>query len=920
MSKAKKPPPFYCPACGRKHRAAIDALKENPAARMLATCAQCGIQMSVGLKPDGALFAEAIAPTNAPTKATSITSKPTTNERTAMKRGSKASPGKTRTTRGSRDAKGRPSTQPGPKSNASKPSASNASASKQQRSPKATPTSDPNRYEIRDKIYDGSTTEVFRAFDTSTNREVAYKILKPDASETIQQRFLREIEAQANIRHPNIMPVFDRGMSADHRSYFTMELLREPVTLRQRVDALCYDKESDTRRHLDSRELRYFVKDILVPISKGIYVANVENGVIHRDLKPENVLIDGASGRPYVVDFGICDVVERKGGGSQIARAPSAKGAGIVGTPRYLPPEQVQGDSHARTDVWSLGALLFYLCAGEPPIAGASNISRAELSKRIEQMQRTLAKAEAAGDDSKAELCRSKLERMQDESLRTVDDIIRDAHRGNYITLPDETPEEVKAVIVKAMARDPARRYVNGRQFASDLEAWLGGSRVRAVSARGGKVAAKADARRAIRQHMGTGILALVGLLVGGAGAYALTRDVPRAPSSRVAAANSIVKATETRLPHLRQRLSAERLSPTEHRAWYERALRDVARAESWLANEPQTSGVVSTAQRVHYVRNQIDPGTFAFDVPRGFTVTISDRLKDTAVTPLERDKSKTENAGPPQAYRLLPGLYGATIVDANKKAFVTLPVQVPFRVRQGGVAPETVTVRIPGDITEGVPESARRIVTPSEHALPRTKLDAPFASLKGYWMATYEVTCRQYLSFLHSLKGAARAERVPAVNFTYDENNHAVTLANERTNESMPVRGVSADDARAFLTWRRTQVRRACRLPTVAEWIYAAGASLGFTTPNGEYDEAAWNPLNKLRRVGVAARDESPFGIRDMLGNARELCEHGEAIVLMGGAAGVPLGRIDMSASMVVAANEKHPQAGIRVVYPLEQ
>ena len=875
---------------------------------MRADCAQCGIQMSVRLQDDGSLLAEPVGqavPAAPSKKEAPVKQGPPSRARPPTKPTTKW-PTKTKT----KITKGKLTT-------SSSESAPKPKRGKATRSPTA--VSDPNRYELRERIHDGTTTEVYRAFDTSTKRGVAYKILKAGASETIQQRFLREIEAQANIRHPNIMPVYDRGTSADGRTYFTMELLHEPSTLREKVNALCYDKESDTRRHLDTGELRLFAKSILIPISKGIYVANVENGVIHRDLKPENILIDGKSGRPYVVDFGICDVVERKGGGSRIARTPSAKGAGIVGTPRYLPPEQVQGESHPRTDVWSLGALLFYLAAGEPPIAGASNISRAELGKRIERMQRTLAKAEAAGDENKAELCRAKLVRMQDESLRTVDDIVRDAHRGTYVSLPEQTPDEVKAVIVKAMARDPSGRYVNGRQFASDLGAWLGGSRVRAVSARGGKAAAKADARRAIRQHMSAGILGIAGLLVGGAGAYALTRDVPRAPSSRIDAVTRIVKVTEAKLPHMRQRLSSERLSPVEGRAWYEDLDREVARAESWLKDEPQTSGVVAIAQRVHYVRNQIAPGFVAFDVPRELHVALRNRSLGIDVEPEQAEDPTGDGGSAPITYRLLPGLYGATVTDANKNVVASLPVPISFRIRQGGVAPETLTLRIAADSLRDPPEAARRVATPAEISLPRTKLDAPFVDLEGFWMAATEVTCRQYLSFLHSLKGPARAVRVPTVDFTYDESTHAVALTDERAKESLPVRGVSADDARAFVRWRSTHMDRPCRLPSVTEWTYAAGASLGFTTPGGEYDAAAWNELNNaIRRVGGTPRDESPFGIRDLLGNVREFCTDGEAIVLMGGAAGMPLGHCDLETRLSVAPDKKHAQAGIRVVYPL--
>src|SRR5207248_9999154 len=113
---------------------------------------------------------------------------------------------------------------------------------------------------------------VYRAFDATTNRYVALKVLAQGLSESMRQRFLREIEVQANLRHANLMPVFDRG-EHDGRPYFTMELLYRPFTLTEVVERGRDGTLSRyaTLRHLE--DVERLVRDVLLPVADGIYVA-----------------------------------------------------------------------------------------------------------------------------------------------------------------------------------------------------------------------------------------------------------------------------------------------------------------------------------------------------------------------------------------------------------------------------------------------------------------------------------------------------------------------------------------------------------------------------------------------------------------------------------------------------------------------
>ena len=208
-------------------------------------------------------------------------------------------------------------------------------------------------YDLQDELGRGGAGIVYRAIDRRLKRNVALKILPPDLAfrSDIRERFLREAETAAQLNHPNIVPIF----SVDEReglAWFVMALV-DGGSIADRVrdrGALSYDE----------------VRRILREVADALGYAH-ERGVVHRDIKPDNILIDSQTGRALVSDFGIARATTE--GESRLTATGTA-----IGTPSYMSPEQCSGDREldGRSDLYSLGAVGYFMIAAKPPFEGPS--------------------------------------------------------------------------------------------------------------------------------------------------------------------------------------------------------------------------------------------------------------------------------------------------------------------------------------------------------------------------------------------------------------------------------------------------------------------------------------------------------------------------------------------------------------------
>lgn len=266
----------------------------------------------------------------------------------------------------------------------------------------------PARYRLMREIGRGGTARVFLAQESHPEREVAIKVLEPEITALVgSERFLREVDFASKLSHPHILPIFAAG-EADGLLYYVMPYVA-----------------GDTLRDRLARERVLPLDDalrIVLDVADALSYAHGHN-VIHRDIKPDNILLQ--AGHAIVADFGIARAITATGKGP-------LTGAGfVVGTPAYMSPEQAGGSEviDGRTDIYSLGCVLYEMLTGETPHTGAS--PDAVIAKKL------------------------------------YSPVPRAA------VLRPTVPESLETVLAVALARTPADRYQTAAQLREALSAAL---------------------------------------------------------------------------------------------------------------------------------------------------------------------------------------------------------------------------------------------------------------------------------------------------------------------------------------------------------------------------------------------------------------------------------------------------------------
>jgi eukaryotic-like serine/threonine-protein kinase len=209
-----------------------------------------------------------------------------------------------------------------------------------------------DKYAIQRELGAGGMATVYAAEDLKHRRTVAVKVLRPELAAVIgADRFLKEIEITANLQHPHILPLHDSG-AADSFLYYVMPFV-EGETLRDRLNR---EKQLPVGETVEMARA----------IASALDYAH-RHGVVHRDIKPENILLH--DGQALVADFGISLAVSQAGAGTRMTETGLS-----LGTPHYMSPEQATGDRalDARSDVYSLGCVVYEMLTGDPPHTGST--------------------------------------------------------------------------------------------------------------------------------------------------------------------------------------------------------------------------------------------------------------------------------------------------------------------------------------------------------------------------------------------------------------------------------------------------------------------------------------------------------------------------------------------------------------------
>ncbi len=271
-------------------------------------------------------------------------------------------------------------------------------------------------YKVNSAIGAGGMGEIYRARDTRLKRDVAIKILPEKflKDEAAVERFMREARAASALNHPNILTIYDIGEYEKIRFIATEYV--EGETIRERLKS----------KNLTVKE----TLDIAIQISNALDAAH-HAGIVHRDIKPENIMLR-ADGYVKILDFGIAKLLEREpldadADAATIALSATTPGM-IIGTASYLSPEQARGlKIDTRSDIFSLGVVIYEMLTGKPPFTGASvaDIIAAVLKTEAAPLSRSLKKV-----PSELEWIISKsLKKERDERYQTIKDLLADLKR-----------------------------------------------------------------------------------------------------------------------------------------------------------------------------------------------------------------------------------------------------------------------------------------------------------------------------------------------------------------------------------------------------------------------------------------------------------------------------------------------------------
>jgi eukaryotic-like serine/threonine-protein kinase len=801
-----------------------------------------------------------------------------------------------------------------------------------------------SKYETVGKLGQGGGGQVLKVLDRDLRREVAMKMLLPQhregggIPEDVLLRFIKEAQATGQLEHPNIVPVHDLGVDGEGHIYFTLKYAQGD-SLKDVIRGRRDDLFNDERRKFRDLFSPMQMVEVLIGICQGVAYAH-SKGIIHRDLKPENVMM-GRFGEVLVMDWGLAKALGKNAlpmeQTESVADLSSPDGeasqtmeGSIAGTPAYMSPEQAAGkisELNERTDIYSLGAMLYEILSGHPPYKGTS---------ALDVVKQVLT--------------------APPPSLSS----------GTYGFRP--IPRELKSICEKAMERDPGMRYASVQAMRDDLQNYLLQRPVSACPDTPMQKAAKFYRRNKnlVATAVGsTAAVLAIGLVVwlgahywnvrthikAAEGALKMARN-PQANPAKIADSNpykqeslaqaQFVVAKQQRANislAINELLKALDASPGNKRA---RLLMAESYMELWRLALAEKNPELMRANRAELERYSPPPSPFSDELNGFGTVEVAVEPADAEIYLYTfetlRATDKQGNALPP---RLIPVPFDLEmqkpddrfmLLERNRAATEenVLPgTHSIFRLEQitasragtgnvslSGLPPGSYmlllfargreTTRVPFNLDRRG-KTTLRVEMPRPEAIPAgffyiaggdaivggegaNSVPRRVHHLAPFLMYHDEINIGDYGDFLHDLTktghGAEAKTRLPrdfgkplATLSAAGELLPADSSADPVKFQKTAVRGISYNDAIAYVAWRSQRDHLVYRLPKEWEWESSCRGADGRKYSWG--DSPAKNLAIILQGYGDSGsniswkwedyKDESPWGIHNLAGGVAE-------------------------------------------------
>ena len=709
------------------------------------------------------------------------------------------------------------------------------------------------RHKVGDEIARGGVGRVLASRDRQLQRSQVMKVLNQgvEATQKVMLNFIREAQITAQLEHPNIVPVHDLGLRANGEVFFTMKRIRGQ-TLKEIVRSL---------RREDPVVTKNFPRVKLLEIFKSICFAAAfahSRGVLHRDLKPSNVMV-GDFGEVLVLDWGIA-LVFRDPEIKRPIRAPEGDGVGrsaIVGTPAYMSPEQAIGDTHRvdhRSDIYSLGAILYEILTCRPPYRGKDPKTLLEM-----------------------------------------------AIKGNPIP-PREfrpqfhIPHALNDIVMKCLSKSRSGRYVSVNELIDDIRNYLTrleelDRRIKLSHARYQEALLELEGFNKIRQKLTISESALIEL-EWSTPAFASADD--RRPLWKQRAE---IRSLKFELHNIYRQAERSLMSALSLYSDHQQAKSDLAylysvqlesaeeRREHIDTTHYQTllklynNGDYDEQLSAHgRVQVRTTPPKSEVYASRGMEVDIS----------LQFLQERPWGQAPFNAPRVPEGPWRLRLTAPGHTDVI-----YPLVVKRGKLVEVDCPLYRPETIGDGFCYIPRgEIMLGGDPVCPTSKTQR-LVHIKGFAISKYLVTCEEYLLFLNSIackdskEAALHAPRVEGLEFPLwplgEDELYSLPVPTELMPWSprWPIFGISMVNAKRYCEWWSRVYQEQVRLPTEDEWEKAARSGDERQYPWGHFFDPAFCHIAEGRshiprpiEVGRTPDDQSPFGVFDMAGLVHEFCD----------------------------------------------